>query len=82
MKIDVNNFETYTEEEYLDNLQRLNIDSYSSLVGKKVYYSKPSYGEHIVVMWNADRGEYLLSLDGQKFWSSPFSILIIQINKK
>jgi hypothetical protein len=74
MKLDVNNFENYTADEYRNNLLRLGAVSHSSLVGKTVYYSKKAYGEHKVVEWNRDRAEFLLDLDGQKFWSNPFRI--------
>ena len=39
-----------------------------------VYYSQKAYGEHKVVKWDEDRAEFLLDLDGQKFWSNPFRI--------
>jgi hypothetical protein len=77
MNIEVNNFENYTEDEYRDNLLRLGVDSHSSLVGKKVYYSQKAYGEHRVIRWDADRAEFLLELDGQRFWSNPFKIFHI-----
>lgn len=74
MKLDVNNFETYTADEYRDNLLRLGAVSHSSLVGKTVYYSQKIYGEHKVVKWDADKAEFLLDFDGQMFWSNPFRI--------
>jgi hypothetical protein len=74
MDIETTNFENYTAEEYRDNLLRLGAVSHSSLVGKTVYYVKKGYGEHTVVEWNKDRAEFLLDLDGQKFWSNPFRI--------
>lgn len=74
MKLDVNNFENYTADEYRDNLLRLGAVSHNSLVGKTVYYSKKAYGEHKVVKWDADKAEFLLDLDGQRFWSNPFRI--------
>lgn len=74
MKLDVNNFENYTADEYRNNLLRLGAVSHSSLVGKTVYYSKKAYGEHKVVKWDEDRAEFLLDLDSQKFWSNPFRI--------
>lgn len=77
MKIDVNNFENFSIDEYIDNLSRLGIDKHSSLVGKKVYYSNKSYGEHLVVKWDSDRSEFLLDLEGQRFWSNPFKIFNI-----
>lgn len=75
--MDINNFENFTLEEYRENLHRLNIDNHSYLVGKKVYYLKPIYGEHTILEWNENTGEYLLDLDGQKFWSNPFRIYLI-----
>lgn len=77
--MDVNNFETYTFEEYSDNLNRLGISSYSELVGESVYYARPSYGVHEVVEWYPDRGEYLLDLDGDCFYSTPFSLIRMHI---
>ena len=74
MKLDVNNFENYTADENRDNLLRLGAVSHSSLVGKTVYYSQKAYGEHTVIKWDEDRAEFLLDLDGQQFWSHPFSI--------
>jgi hypothetical protein len=64
----------FTKEEHKDNLLRLGIESYESLVGGEVYYSLPIYGIHKVLKWDDERGEFLLELDGQKFWSNPFRI--------
>lgn len=77
MKLDVNNFENYTGDEYINNLSRLGLANHSSLVGEKVYYSRKTYGEHLVIKWDADKAEFLLDLDGQRFWSTPFSIILI-----
>jgi hypothetical protein len=74
MDIETKNFENFTADEYCDNLLRLGAVSHSSFVGKTVYYVKKGYGEHTVVEWNRVRGEFLLDLDGQKFWSNPFRI--------
>jgi hypothetical protein len=74
MKLDVNNFDNYTADEYRDNLLRLGAVSHGSFVGKKVYYSKKEYGEHKVIKWDADRAEFLLDFEGQRFWSNPFMI--------
>ena len=74
MKIETTNFENYTADEYRNNLLRLGAVSHSSLVGKTVYYVKKGYGLHTVVKWDSDRAEFLLDLDGQKFWSNPFRI--------
>ena len=51
-RLDVNNFENYTADEYRDNLLRLGVVTHSSLVGKTVYYVKPQYGEHKIVKWD------------------------------
>ena len=74
MNIETTNFENFTADEYRDNLLRLGAVSHSSFVGKEVYYMKKGYGLHTVVKWDADRAEFLLDLDGQKFWSNPFRI--------
>ena len=74
MNIETTNFENFTADEYRDNLLRLGAVSHSSLVGKTVYYVKPQYGEHTVVKWDGDRAEFLLDLEGQRFWTNPFRI--------
>ena len=74
MNIETTNFENYTADEYRDNLLRLGAVSHSSFVGKTVYYSQKAYGEHKVVRWDENRAEFLLDLDGQRFWSNPFRI--------
>ena len=74
MDIETTNFENFTADEYRDNLLRLGAVSHSSFVGKTVYYVKKGYGEHTVVEWNRDTAEFLLDLEGQKFWSNPFRI--------
>ena len=74
MNIETTNFENFTADEYRDNLLRLGAVSHSSLVGKTVYYVKSQYGEHKVVKWDENKAEFLLDLDGQKFWSNPFRI--------
>lgn len=76
MNIDVDNFKDFTEDEYRDNLLRLGAVSHSSLVGTKVYYSKKIYGLHIIIKWNPQTAEFLLDLDGDRFWSNPFRIFI------
>lgn len=73
-KLDVNNFDNFTEQEHIDNLLILGIESYNELVGKKVYYVKPGYGVHKVVSWDPEKGEYLLDLFGSRFWTDPFKI--------
>ncbi len=72
--MDVNNFENFSIEEYKSNLLRLNVHRHEDLVGKEVYYSRASFGIHIVEKWDTDRGEYLLNIDGQRFYSNPFRI--------
>jgi len=74
MDIETTNFENFTADEYRDNLLRLGAVSHSSFVGKTVYYVKKGYGEHTVVEWNIVKAEFLLDLEGQKFWSNPFRI--------
>ncbi len=74
MDIETTNFENFTPDEYRDNLSRLGVDNHTSLVGKEVYYVKKEYGVHKIVKWDSNRGEFLLDLDGQKFWSNPFII--------
>jgi hypothetical protein len=64
----------FTKKEYSDNLSRLNIKDHLDLVGKTVYYVKPSYGEHKVLSWDNKTKEYLLQLDKNKFYSNPFKI--------
>ena len=72
--MDITNFNNFTKDEYAENLLRLSIVSHSDLVGKKVYYVKKSYGEHTVIKWNEDRAEFLLDMEGQRFYSNPFRI--------
>ena len=74
MNIESTNFENFTADEYRDNLLRLGAVNHSSFVGKIVYYVKPECGIHKVVEWDEDKAEFLLDLDGQKFWSNPFMI--------
>lgn len=74
MDIETTNFENFTADEYRDNLLRLGAVSHSSFVGKTVYYVKSGYGKHTVMEWNKDRAEFLLDMEGQKFWSNPFRI--------
>ena len=74
MNIETTNFENFTADEYRNNLLRLCAINHSSFVGKEVYYVKSQYGKHTVEKWDVDRAEFLLNLDGQKFWSNPFMI--------
>jgi hypothetical protein len=74
--MDVKNFTDFNKDEYSENLLRLGIKNHKDLVGNKVYYSLKVYGEHVVIEWNQDRAEFLLELDGQRFWSNPFKIFL------
>lgn len=74
MDIQTTNFENFTQAEYIENLARLGIVNHTSLVGTQVYYVLKQYGKHTVLKWDAVKAEYLLDLDGQKFWSNPFRI--------
>ena len=74
IKVDVNNFETFTVNEYRLNLIKLGILSHKELIGEFVYYSKKSYGSHKVISWDENSGEFLLELEGQRFKSNPFTI--------
>jgi hypothetical protein len=74
MNIETTNFDNFTADEYLDNLLRLGVTSHTSLIDKKVYYVTPKYGLHTIVGWDENKAEFLLDLDGQKFWSNPFKI--------
>ena len=67
----------FTKQEHIDNLKRLNIENYSYLIGKKVYYVREVYGVHKVISYNEESEEYILDLDGQKFPSNPFRIKLI-----
>lgn len=75
-QLDVSNFETFTKEEYITNLERLGLCCHEHIVGKEVYYSNKTYGLHKVIRWDKDRGEYLLQIHKQRFWSNPFRIHI------
>ena len=75
--MDVNNFETFEPEEYQALLKEFGVSKFSDLVGKSVYYSKREYGEHVILKWDPERGEYLLQTVPHKFWSNPFRIKIL-----
>ena len=77
MDIETSNFDNFSPDEYIDNLIRLGALNHTSLVGENVYYSKKIYGVHKIIKWDVDKAEYLLDLDGQKFWTNPFRIYII-----
>ena len=64
----------FSNEEHTENLKRLDISCYSELVHRTVYYCKKSYGLHRILAWDSEKCEYLLELDGNKFWSNPFRI--------
>jgi len=74
IKLDVDDFYDFTEDEHITNLKRLGESNYSSMVGQLVYYSKKSYGDHKIIDWCPIKREFLLSLDNDKFWSNPFRI--------
>jgi hypothetical protein len=67
----------FTTQEHKDNLIRLGVNDYNDLVGQSVYYSREVYGVHKVIKWDDESGEYLLDLDGSKFYSNPFRIFLI-----
>lgn len=75
-QLDVSNFETFTKEEYITNLERLGLCCHEHIVGEEVYYSNKTYGLHKVIRWDKDRGEYILQIHKQRFWSNPFRIHI------
>lgn len=75
--IDVTNFKDFSKEDYIEQLKRLGIEKFEDLVGRTVYNIKPVYGEHQVLKWFPDRGEYLLFTAGHRVLSSPFQIIPI-----
>ena len=70
----MDSFEEFTICDHFKNLKRLNISNYENLIGEKVFYIKKGFGEHKILKWDSKRGEYLLELYGQKFYSNPFKI--------
>jgi len=46
--------------------------------GTKVYYSRRSYGIHIIKDYNLSNNEYLLDLDGDRFWAHADKVFIIK----
>lgn len=76
--LDVYNFESWTAAEYSDNLKRLDAQTHQGMIGKSVYYVKPAYGRHYIHEWNPYTGEFLLEIDGSKFWTNPFRIKLIE----
>jgi hypothetical protein len=72
--MDTKNFETFSREEYQNLLDEFDIKNFSDLIGRNVYYSRREYGEHRILKWDQNKGEYLLEIDSQKFWSNPFRI--------
>ena len=77
MYIDVNNFNDFSYEEHIENLQRLNITKYSDLIGEEVYVVKKTYGLHKILKWDADKVEFLLEEIEDKFKVkyNPFNII-------
>jgi bisphosphoglycerate-dependent phosphoglycerate mutase len=74
--IDVENFDNFSLDEYQENLTRLQIPNYGTLIGRNVYHIRPSYGVHKVIHWDPIKAEYLLDMEGDQFWSNPFRIHI------
>lgn len=68
------NFETFSKAAYAQNFKTLNITKHTDLVGKNVYYSEFIYGLHKVIKWDSVKAEYLLELDGQRFYANPFTL--------
>lgn len=68
----------FTALEHIENLNRLHIDSYFDLIGTEVYYVKPVYGKHKIISYDETKEEYLLDLEGQRFKSNPFRIILIK----
>lgn len=71
----------FTLEEHIENLNRLNINSYVDLIGKNVYYVKPSYGKHKILSFDRNKDEFLLEIDNKQFYSNPFKIYLMENNK-
>ena len=65
----------FSQEQHNSNKKRLNVSSYDDLIGEKVYYVRPSYGMHTVKAFTD--GEFLLEINGQKFYSNPFRLIRI-----
>ena len=74
LDIETTNLENFTINEYYNNLVRLGINNPSQLINKFVYYVKPDYGIHKVLNWDRNKAEYLLYMNGSRFWSNPFCI--------
>jgi|SaaInlV_125m_DNA_1040241.scaffolds.fasta_scaffold92429_3 hypothetical protein len=68
------NIMNFTINEHKENLKRLDIDNYTSLIGENVYYINEYYGCHKVIDWCDDKSEYLLEYKNDRFWSNPFRI--------
>lgn len=81
-ELDVHIFETFTREEYIQQLSNLGLTKFADAVGCKVYYVTPKYGIHTVESWNPQTGKYRLSLDGQRFDSTPFQIELVPQNEE
>jgi len=76
-ELDVTKFNDFSKEEYEKQLKHLKIDKFEDLVGRTVYFVKPVYGEHKVLKWVPEKGEYLLFTAGQRVWANPFNIIPI-----
>lgn len=75
--IDGVNLDNFSKEEYSAQLSKLGVENFEDLVGRVIYNIKPVYGEHKVLKWFPDRGEYLLFTAGQRILASPFTIIPI-----
>ena len=75
--IDVLDFKNFSKEEYEKQLKKLGIEKFSDLIGRTVYNIKPVYGEHKVLNWFPDRGEYLLFTGGQRVLANPFTLTVV-----
>lgn len=71
-------YDDFTQDEYDENLNSLNIEKYEDLIGKIVHYSRTVYGPHIVEKWDSNKKEYLLKIDNNRFWCKPFLIKLIK----
>lgn len=74
---EMTNFKDFSLNEYKENLKRLGVNSHFELIGRKCYYVKQSYGIHEILNFNPGIGEFLLCLDGDRFYTLPFRITLI-----
>ncbi len=68
-----------TNAEHLINKQRLDVPDYKALIGKTVYYSRKTFGPHIVVDVISEE-EIVLQTEwlgkNRTFTTNPFMIII------